>query len=227
VVRDVKRKLRQNLSPLGKLTFLDDHSVRAISWLCRWSARSAIGRIVTTGVARLAGKSPEMLDAAPQVHSVLKGIPSDFFVRHAYFKSDKPKPRIANPDRDDIGLIWFAPVAPMMGPHVEEVIGMCRPLFEHYTFDFYVALLMQNARSMIVLMSIFFRKEDSEQVHRARELYDALCRTTARAGYQPYRSSVAGMEHIGTLSPELNTFLRDLKASVDPGRIMAPGKYGL
>jgi len=226
-VRHVKRKLRQALSPLGRLTFLDDRSAGAVSWLSQWSARSAIGRMVAAGVARLAGKSVQMLDSAPHVHSVLKGVPSDFFVRHAYFKANKPKPLVADPDRDDIGLVWFAPVAPMTGRHVEEVMGMCRPLFERYAFDFYAALLMQNARSMIVLMSIFFRKEDAEQVHRAQELYETLVRTTAAAGYQPYRTSVAGMEHVGTLSLEFNTFLRELKSTVDPGKILAPGKYGI
>ena len=107
-----------------------------------------------------------MLDAAPHIHSVLKGIPSDFFVRHAYFKSRMPKPELADPDRDDCGLIWFAPIAPMTGRHVAELLELCQPLFERHRFDFYAALLMQNARSMIVLMSIFFRKEDPEQVHR-------------------------------------------------------------
>jgi 4-cresol dehydrogenase (hydroxylating) len=226
MVRDVKRQLRKALSPLGRLTFLDDRSVSAISSLSRWSARSAIGRIVTTGVAHLAGKSEEMLDAAPHVHSVLKGIPSDFFVRHAYFKSRLPKPQLADPDRDDIGLIWFAPIAPMTGRHVSELLQLCQPHFERYGFDFYVALLMQNARSMIVLMSIFFLKDDPPQVQRGKELYKELTRATTGAGYQQYRVSVTGMPDVPSRATEFGRFTRDIKATLDPHCIVAPGKYG-
>ena len=56
MVRDVKRKLRQSLSPLGQLTFLDDRSVGLISWLNRWSARSTIGQSVAPLDSPLCGQ---------------------------------------------------------------------------------------------------------------------------------------------------------------------------
>jgi 4-cresol dehydrogenase (hydroxylating) len=227
MVREVKRALRHALSPMGRLTFLDDRSVNAISRLGRWSARSSVGRSVATALARAAGKSREMLDAAPHVHSVMKGIPSDFFVRHAYFKSRVPKPELADPDRDDCGLIWFAPIAPMTGKHATEVLELCRPLFERYRFDFYAALLMQNSRSMIVLMSIFYLKNEPDQVAAARQLYEALGRATTAAGYQQYRVGVTGMPNVPRTAPEFASFLRTLKSVADPGAIVAPGKYGI
>jgi len=226
-VREVKRQLRRALASLGRLTFLDDRSVGLISRLNQWSARSAAGRSVARWVAGAAGKSPEMLQAAPHIHSVLKGIPSDYFVRHAYFKSRLPKPELADPDRDDCGLVWFAPIAPMTGRHVSELLRLCEPLFEQHRFDFYAALLMQNARSMIVLMSIFFLKDDPEQVLRAKRLYEELCRATTADGYQQYRIGVGGMDQLIASTPEFVSFARTLKAAVDPSKILAPGKYGI
>ena len=95
-------------------------------------------------------------------------------MRHAYFKSAAPKPDRADPDRDDIGLIWFAPIAPMAGENVSALLAICRPLFERFEFDFYAALLVQNARSMILLTSIFSRKDDPRQTENAKALYEAL-----------------------------------------------------
>src|SRR5207253_11515046 len=161
-----------------------------------------------------------------RIHSILKGIPSDYFVRHAYFKSSLQKPPIANPDRDDCGLIWFAPIAPMTGEHVTEVIKICKPLFVRYQFDFYVALLIQNARSMIVLMSIFFVKSNPEEIRNAKALYEELGRATSAAGYQPYRISILGMGKLVDAAPESVALARAFKRAIDPDAILAPGKYG-
>ena len=226
VVRAVKRELRARLAPLGKLMFIDDRVVRAAT-IANRLAHTPLAAPVEWVVRRFAGKSLEMLAAAPHVHSVLQGTPSDYFVRHAYFKSSLPKPDVADPDRDDCGLIWFAPIAPMTGRHVEAVLAICRPLFERYGFDFYAALLTQNPRSMIVLMAIFFVKQSAEETAKARELYEALGRATGAAGYQPYRVSVTGMGEVAGLAPDFAALARTLKHALDPNDVLAPGKYGI
>lgn len=226
-VRLAKRELRRRLAPLGKLVFMDDRAMRVIEGLIAWR-KSPVARPLVDGAVRaLAGKSPEMLDAAPHIHGVLKGVPSDYFVRHAYFKSRGPKPDVAHPDRDDVGIMWFAPVAPMTGTHVSEVIALCEPLFRKHGFDFYAALLVQNPRSMIVLMSIFFLKEDPGQTERAQLLYDELSAATGRAGYQPYRVGTTGMSKLRDWSPECVALNGRIKAAVDPRQVLAPGKYAI
>ncbi|MEO7402729.1 MAG: hypothetical protein ABIU95_03570, partial [Burkholderiales bacterium] len=173
------------------------------------------------------GRSIEIIAAAPHIHSVLQGRPSDYFVRHAYFKSRVPKPDRADPDRDRCGLIWFAPVVPMTGTHVHKVLDLTAPLFVQYGFDHYAALLIQNPRAMIVLMSIFFDFENPEQVRNTSQLYDALSHATTLAGYQPYRVGTAGMAKLAETAPEFNAFLTRLKHAIDPGGVLAPGKYGV
>ena len=226
-IRVAKQELRRRLGPLGRLMFFDDQAIRRIETLIRWRRRPLLARPIDWTVRAITGKSPEMLEAAPQVHSVLKGRPSDYFVRHAYFKSPLPKPEFAHPDRDNCGIVWFAPIAPMTGRHIEEVLGLCRPLFERYAFDFYAALLVQNARSMIVLMSIFFLKDDSGQERRARELYEELGSVTSAAGYQQYRMGTGGMSSLGTSSPDFVRVVTAMRRALDPLGILAPGKYGI
>jgi 4-cresol dehydrogenase (hydroxylating) len=227
VVKAVRRELRDRLAPLGRIMFIDDRVVRLAEWVDRLVHTRVLGKPVEWMLRRAAGRSPEMLAVVPHVHSVLQGTPSDYFVRHVYFKSPLPKPEIADPDRDDCGLIWFAPVVPMTGREVEKMLALCRPLFERYRFDFYTALLTQNARSMIVLMAIFFLKESAEQVAKAQALYEALSRATADAGYQTYRVSVAGMAQLAELAPDFTALARRIKDALDADRVIAPGKYGI
>lgn len=226
-VKMVKQEIRKRLTKLGRLTFIDDRLARIVGNLSQIAKKPFIGNIVARSIKAVSGKSLTMLEAVPYVHSVLKGIPSDYFVRHAYFKSRLPKPALSDPDKDNCGLIWFAPIAPMTGHHVNEILAICRPLFRQYGFDFYVALLMQNARSMIVLMAIFFRKEDILQVKQAQLLYAALSEVTFNAGYQQYRMGVNGMLNLRKTTPDFVNFLQLIKQQSDQQNILAPGKYGI
>jgi 4-cresol dehydrogenase (hydroxylating) len=226
-VRTAKRELRKRLGQMGRPLFVDDRIATFAGKLANLARQPVIGKIIAPTVKAATGRSIAMLEAAPYIHSVLGGNPSDFFVRHAYFKSNLPKPELSDPDRDNCGLIWFAPIAPMTGQHVDELLRMCRPLFEKHEFDFYVALLVQNARSMIVLMSIFFRKEDSEQVMQAKALYSALSETVFRAGFQQYRIGVNGMLRLRETAPDFVHFMHRIKMGIDPNDILSPGKYGI
>jgi len=227
-VRAIRSELRRSLRGLGRLTFITDGRVRVLEGF-RALMDKLVGQPALQGALgsifrALSGKSVELLPLIPHVHSVMKGQPSDYFVRHAYFKSPLPKPEFAHPDRDDVGGIWFAPIVPCTGQHVTALIALCRPLFERYQFDFYAALLMQNSRSMIVLMSIFYDKSDASETAQAKALYETLSEQTGLAGYQVYRTGTQGMAKLFKSAPEFARLVRQLKHALDPAGILAPGK---
>ena len=231
-VRLHQRLLKRTLSRYGKLTFLSDRDIGNLQRVIRlWKRLRTIPfltAIMNASARYLVGKSFELIEAAPSAHAMMKGIPGEYFVRHAYFKAARPKPDIdIDPVRDQCGLIWFAPMTPMTGPHITEILALCRPLFKKYQFDFYFVLLVKNARSMIALMSIFYRREEPDEVIRAGALYRELCAMTLAAGYQQYRAAVPSMEHILTCAPEFQQFANLIKAAVDPENILAPGRYGV
>jgi 4-cresol dehydrogenase (hydroxylating) len=223
--------VRKALAPFGRLVFMTDYKLAWFQRLLRlWRSMKNTGvSSLFDRVARaLLGKPLETLEAAPHGHNVGKGIPTEFFVRHAYFKASVPKPEDhVDPVRDKVGLMWFAPVSPVTGRHVTELLALCRPLFKKYQFDFYAGLLLQNPRSMIVLMSIFYITENSAETVRATALYEELCTVTLAAGYPQYRTSVAHMAEIFDTCPEYQNFANSLKSALDPGNILAPGRYGI
>ena len=227
-VRANQSELRRSLRGLGRLTFITDGRVRGLeafrALLGRLEGQPALHRALASIFRALSGKSVELLPLLPHVHSVMKGQPSDYFVRHAYFKSPLPKPEFAHPDRDNVGGIWFAPIVPVHRRSRDRLVGLCRPLFERFKFDFYAALLMQNSRSMIVLMSIFYDKSDAAETAQAKALYEALSEQTGLAGYQVYRTGTQGMAKLFKSAPEFADLVRRLKHALDPAGILAPGK---
>ena len=224
-VKNVRHELRQRLSGMGRLTFITDRTVSAASGVERAIMAFPAGTGLRSGAEwlfrRVTGKPFELIPVARHVHEVMRGQPTEFFVRHAYFKSSMGKPADAHPDRDNIGVIWFAPVVPMRGAEVRPILDSLRELYRRHQFDFYVALLAQNSRTFIALLCIFYSKANAEETERAKALHAALKEATFAAGLQPYRTSVQSPTGYPV---DYAHVLRLIKSAVDPNGVLAPGK---
>jgi 4-cresol dehydrogenase (hydroxylating) len=232
-VRANRALIRREFKPYGKLTFIDRRELARLEWLIRLVKRmqhrpflSWLSRLLKNC---LIGREPlEVFDLVRHVVPILQGVPSEFVVRFAYFKSRQGRPDSGvNPPRDGCGLIWFAPVAPLKGSHVSRVLDLCRPVFREHGFDFSVSLIVVNPRSAVLLMEIFYDKADATETARAGALYEHLCGLTARAGYQQYRTNVANMHRLLEPVPQYQGFLDSMKRAVDPCGTLAPGRYGV
>ena len=137
-------------------------------------------------------KPIEFAELGPHQHGLLKGIPTDYFLRYAYCQASRPAPeRDLDPARDGCGEMWHAPVIPSTSADLQRIFGVGAPLFKKHGKDFCVTLLLMNARSIITLFGIFYAREDPAELFQA----------TRDAGYQPYRTSVASMPVILDVNP--------------------------
>jgi 4-cresol dehydrogenase (hydroxylating) len=225
--------IRRELGALGALQFIDDRRIEVVKRLARtlkkgvrWTPTRALAEQIAL---RAVGKPVALLEAMPHLHSIEKGQPSDYFVKHAYYKSRRLKPpdHDIDPARDQCGLIWLGPMVPLTGRHLTEVIDLVRPLYPKYGFDFTTALMVGNPRTAIALMSVFYDKEDPDETSRAEALYFEIGRVTQQAGYQQYRTSTMFMDRILQPAPEFRDLCNRIKRALDPGGILAPGKYGI
>jgi 4-cresol dehydrogenase (hydroxylating) len=225
--------IKKELGRLGSLQFIDDGKIRAIGALARLLRRGEGGRF-TRPLAeffsrRILKKRLSLIEFLPQVHAIEKGYPSDYFVKHAYYKSRRPKPddRDIDPARDGCGCIWLGPMVPLNGRDVSEVLGLVVPLYRKYGFDLSAALMVANPRTVIALMSIFYDKEDADETARAAALYYEMGEVTQAAGYQQYRTSTMFMDRIFRPAPTFQNLCARIKEALDPNDILAPGKYGI
>lgn len=232
-VRANVRLIRKELRRYGRLRFIGDRQIKVIRRLLDVAERSK-RRPATAwcadALAKWVFRKPlPLVELLPNVHAIEKGYPSDYFVKHAYFKCRRPKPDDddIDPARDNCGLIWLGPMVPLDGPHTEEILTLCRPLYAEHGFEFTVAMMIGNARTNIALMSIFYDRDDPDETRRAEALYYEIGKVTQAAGYQQYRTSVAYMDRILAPAPEFLDVSRRIKAALDPNDILAPGKYGI
>ena len=222
-----RRALSARLKPLGTLMFVTDDTIRAVRALNRMAAGGGLGGWLAARVYALAGKSRELFEVLPHLHTIRKGIPGDAFVRQVYLRAAAPRPDQADPDQDDVGFLWFAPAVPMTGEHVDRALSLCRARFGQHGFDFYAVVMMHNPRTALLLTCIFFEKQDPDEARRAKALYTQLMEDILAAGYAPYRVSVGGMARLAQISPAFTRLARRLKAAIDPSGVMAPGRYGV
>ena len=217
--------LRKALARYGKLMFLSDARIALVKRLTAWSKRSSWIRALTE---TLLGTSLPVMQFAPYVHNILQGIPTEYFVTHAYFRHNRPRPtQDVDPARDRCGLTWFAPILPLTNGDIQPFLAACKQHFTAQGFDFYVALMLMNPRSIICLMAIMYDKEDAEQATRADALYSALMTEMQRGGYQQYRAALCGWSRVFETSPELLNLNNRIKAALDPANVLAPGRYGI
>ena len=223
--------IKRELGGLGTLMFVDDKTLRVIE-VATHTLRKMEGTPLK-GLAnflsqRVVRKPISLLEFLPHVHAVEKGYPSDYFVKHAYFKNRRPKPPgIVDPARDNCGLIWLGPMIPLVGSEVANLLGIVRQLYAKHRLDFSTALMVGNPRTVIALMSVFYDRDDPGETERAKSLYFEMGEVTQKAGYQQYRTSTMYMDRILAPAPEFHALCNRIKRALDPTGVIAPGKYGI
>lgn len=228
-----KRRIAKEFSRYGKVNFVDDRKAKALETLLnrmKNAKRSSLTyRALTTLKNTFISKSPEaLLGSLLKFYPVFKGIPGTSSLDLAYTKRRAGgAPSNPDPARDNCGLIWFAPVAPMSGSHTRTVINVASSLFEKHGFDLSLVFVYLNPRSVMVLMQILYDKKNAEESARAIALYDEVAAATTKAGYPQYRTSLAYMDRILGESGSFRALAQHLKSALDPQGVLSPGRYGL
>lgn len=219
-VRSQRRALRRVLGRYGRL------------WSFGRAMRSGwIGRTlfqVTRLAARVSGKSNAFLDQIKPAADLFRGIPTDEFVRQVYFKSGDQKPRgTFDPAKDECGFIWIGPVVPFASEDVQEVLDKGRRVFATHDFDFFVEIIVESARSLIILFGVFYKRTNRIEAERASRWYAEIRAEMIAAGYPPYRETAQSSGHVLDDNVTTRTFLSSIKNALDPHRTLAPGRYGI
>lgn len=218
-VRYQKRRIRKVLGRYGLVQFIGA-AVRD-----DWYGK--LVRYVAPIANRLLGKSPEFTDVMVPAINLYRGIPTDEFVRQAYFKSHVKKPAVdIDPARDRCGMVWIGPVVPFTSEHVMKVLGLTKRIFDKHEFDFFVEVIVESARSVIVLVGVFYERTDPADAARALAWYEEAREAYLEHGYPPYRATTMSMPAALDRNPGAKGFLQSVKLAVDPQNLIAPGRYG-
>ncbi len=211
-LRDVKRKLRPHVKRV--ITF-DRPRLGCFQQIAR----------------RLPGKWKAVLGnqlaAAGSFLDIVDGKPSRVALPLAYWKSgrsaDISEP--LDPAADGCGLRWFAPLVPMRPQLVRKYTNLVTHTCRTRGLDPLITLTSLSDRCFDSTVPLLFDKSDPSQVQATRDCHNELLDRAQAEGCIPYRLAVDDMPWaVNPQDPYWATVGR-LKQALDPGQIIAPGRY--
>lgn len=218
-MRFQKRRLKRVLGRYGAIHFVG----RAIQ--TGW--RASVFRRVLRLLNRLLGKAEAFYDSMIPAINLFRGIPTDHFVRQAYFKSHQAKPSDdIDPARDGCGFIWLGPVLPFTSRDVLRAMDLSKPIFARHEFDFFVEVIVESPRTVFFLAGVFYERADAADAERAKAWYQEMHEVFQQNGYPAYRTTTLGTAQALDDNPAAKQLLATLKLALDPQNLIAPGRYG-
>ncbi|MDD2766171.1 MAG: FAD-binding oxidoreductase [Candidatus Moranbacteria bacterium] len=216
LVKGAKTILKETLSPhVSHLTFLSPALIRQAS---------SFAKLVPGHFGRhLSGT----IDSLLSLFEILHGKPNEVALPLAYWKSgvDMPTGKPLDPARDGCGLYWYSPLVPFKSSDVRACARMIQDICEKNGIEPLMTFTSLSSRCFDVTVPILFRLNDTEDAERAKRCYEELFQAGQKMGYIPYRLSLSSMHLLKDLAPSSTHLASILKTSIDPKRLIAPGRY--
>jgi 4-cresol dehydrogenase (hydroxylating) len=212
-VAEARRLVRAALSgKVDKLQFLNDRTL-ALAARFKRQYRWFTGVDLT-----------RTLELLRPVYGLLKGIPTKETLGSTYWRKRMPIPADPDPDRDRCGVLWIAPVAPMLGGAAEALASQAERTLLAHGFEPQISITLLTERSLSCVISITFDRDVPGEDQKALACYRELRDRLEREGYYSYRLGVAGMPMRG-VAPAYANLLNSIKSALDANNILAPGRY--
>ena len=209
--KKIKKQLRGKVK---KLRFLDDNLLKVAELLQKpyyWVTRVNL---------------PEMLKILKPIFNMTKGIPTDSMLPSTYWRvKGTSQESMNNPERDNCGLMWCAPIAPTSGKHALKLWNIIESVFDHYSFEPAVTITLLTERTMDCVIAIQYDRSIEGEDKHAQDCHDELLKKLTDAGYYPYRLGIQSMNGLPEPEESYAKFLNSIKSSLDPANILSPGRY--
>jgi 4-cresol dehydrogenase (hydroxylating) len=149
---------------------------------------------------------------------------SDEGLRIAYWRKRMPMPGSPHPDRDSCGVLWTAPVIPMLGTLAARVLEEIEDLMLDHGFEPMISLRLSGGRSIQAMVGLFYDRDEEGMDERAARCHQSLREALYRQRLYPYR---LGLNDLGSLpaTDADEEVLQALKKLLDPHGILGPGRY--
>lgn len=153
---------------------------------------------------------------------------NDRNLRCAYWRKRPPPPAPAeiDLDRDRCGFVTLLFVTPLHGERIGEV---CRQLDQQclaHGLEPNIGILPVDEGCAYLLVFLIYDRDVAGEDERALACHDALAGIMRRHGLVPARLGVQSMDWMHRdADPGYGTLLGRLRDALDPGAVLAPGRY--
>jgi 4-cresol dehydrogenase (hydroxylating) len=209
--REIKLKVKRinrALKRHARVTYLSEQKIARLLKIC---SLPGLKRLNFIREARRA------LDSIGPLHGLIRGEPTNMPNENILWRTSS---------REDLGLIWYAPVLPSTPGDVKNFYQISRGIFQKHGFEMPVTLTMINQKQMIAVMNFSFDRTCASDRQRAHSAHRDLAEAMESQGYHPYRMGLLRAQ-THRYSEDKQFILEALKKSLDPNNVISPGRYGI
>ena len=215
-VRAVKKDIKREFKHVAtKKLFFDK---KTLIWLKRLSSNMPFFPKILK----------EQINDLGSVFELLDGIPNEFALKQPYWcKGTGSLGSPIQPQKDQCGLIWFAPIIPMKINIMKKFIKKVEKICADFNIEPLITFSSVSERCFDSTMPILFDMSSEVQSEKARECMTILVDEVQKIGCYPYRIDVEMMRKLINEEGESTHWqqIARLKKAFDPNYILAPGRY--
>lgn len=215
IVKAAQKEVRHALGPVAsRLMFFSQAQARSLAGMAR-----LIPGVLGQRLASTAGTLAQSLE-------LVNGRPNETALPLAYWRSPAAqKSAPLNPARDACGLLWYAPLVPMRAESVRAYVSMVTDVCRSHRIEPLITLTSLGERLFDSTVPILFDRTSTQKGQEARACRESLLHEGASLGFHPYRLAQEQMPSYTERCPEASGVGGRLKMSLDPGNVLAPGRY--
>lgn len=212
-VRHLKKKLKNSLSPFGKVMVITDSTKKIFSVIQRFPglhfykallyAQKPVGEM-TTG--------QPTYGTLGAIHWPIAGYVSD------------PK-ILKNPDTGVSGYIYSLPFAPLNKTSAQKLIEISESTGKLFGFQTAITLNLVSHRILEAVVSLSFDRKIKDQVQQAKSCIRQIQDQFIKEGFYPYRIHIDYMDQVVQTNSLHWKMIQDLKNQFDPDGVISPGRY--
>ena len=208
-----RKALRRAFRGLASVKFFDRRRISQLNVATSLLSRLGLGKYLQ-----------ETLRSVSNVFDLINGTPSTDHLNGVAWRSRLPLSD-GPVDPRDHGSYWLSPVLPMTAEACQHILSLAEPVFYRHKLEPLMTFTTVNERALCCVMNISFDKARQDESEDAEACYEELFSLLTGSGYIPYRAGIHSMNKLANGSNEFWDVCQQLKSTLDPENIIAPGRY--
>jgi len=202
------------------------------------SAVIKLGNLVINNMPNFIFKiSNKLVDVKKQLNSfnlgeeIMLGKPNRVALKLAYWRNPQ-LPSFANDSKnifsvakDKCGLLWYAPLIPMIPAEMERYVSFIRETCPKYNIEPFITFTNLRHDCIDSTIPIVFDSSNPEAVKDAHDCLKALVLEGLKQGWVPYRLNIDQQQWLLDKEKPFWKAVQLLQNSFDPNNILSPGRY--
>lgn len=168
------------------------------------------------------------LDSFNKGKEIMLGKPNKVALNLAYWRHPNRgsfKENDLSPEKDNCGLLWYAPLITMKASKVREFVEFIRQTCPQFNIEPFITFTLLKHDCVDSTIPIVFDLTNEKSVIDAHQCLDALMKGGQKKGFIPYRLNIDQQVCLLDKNSDFWLTVNKLKQSLDPGNVLSLGRY--